>query len=281
MVLISVSEQIRSIFVLIFMNVYLIISTCSRIPSAGTIAALGNGRGVRGVIDDGSIRLHIVKGLDNEGDGTMSNVMEMVEACIIAGSDVINMSFVPSGSGGYLETFDELCTQAYTRYNTLLVAAAGNEGNRGLAYPASYRSVMSVAAVDQNGRRPSFSQYNSMVEISGPGVTIVSTEVGNTYDDSSGTSQATPHVAGVAALLWSYDKSCTAQQVRRILLASARPLASNGRCDEQYGRGLVQAADAIEMLKSGGCSVADNVGIFSTSNGFNTGKANDLTRMLT
>lgn len=133
---------------------------------------------------------------------------------------------------------------------------------------------MSVAAIDSNGRRASFSQYNNQVEISGPGVAVVSTKPGNRYDDSSGTSQATPHVAAVAALVWSYNKSCSATQIRRILLKSALPLGTGG-CDTQFGRGLVQAKAAVDMLLAGGCSAADNSGIFEASNGFNTGNTCD------
>lgn len=132
---------------------------------------------------------------------------------------------------------------------------------------------MSVAAIDSNGRRASFSQFNSRVEIAAPGVNIVSTKPGNRYDDSSGTSQATPHVAGVAALVWSYNRSCTAKQIRRILLKSALPLG--GGCSTQFGRGLVQAQAAINMLLSGGCSAADNSGILDATNGFNAGNTCD------
>lgn len=189
----------------------------------------------------------------------------MVEACVAADSDVINMSFVPSSGGGFDNAFNDVLEIAYTRYNTLLVAAAGNDGATELAYPASYRTVMSVAAVGNgpgNGVA-SFSQHNARVEIAAPGVDIVSTKPGNRIDDSSGTSQATPHVAGVAALVWSYDHTCSAEQIRRILLASAKP--SNRGCDQYYGRGLVQAKAAVDLLLAGGCNAGD-IGTFDASN---------------
>jgi len=78
---------------------------------AGIIAALGtNNQGVRGVIADESIRLHIAKGLDNKGDGSISNIIEMVEACISAGSDIISMSFTPSSasSGSSFNSFSDI-----------------------------------------------------------------------------------------------------------------------------------------------------------------------------
>lgn len=77
---------------------------------------------------NGGVLLHIGKGLDNQGEGTISNIIEMVEACISADSDIISMSFVPSGGGGFSESFNAILEAAYERYNMLLVAAAGNDG---------------------------------------------------------------------------------------------------------------------------------------------------------
>lgn len=81
---------------------------------------------------------------------------------------------------------------------------------------------------------------------------------------------ATPYVAGVAALLWSYNSTCSAQEIRKILLATALPLGTDG-CDIYYGRGLVQAKAAVDMLLADGCTAADNKGIFESSNGLNNG----------
>ena len=117
---------------------------------------------------------------------------------------------------------------------------------------------MSVAAVDSNEKRAYFSQYNSQVEIAGPGVSVRSTIPNNNgYANKSGTSMATPHVAGVAALVWSYFPECTNHQIRGALIKSARDKGAPG-CDTQYGHGIVDADAAFELLKNGGCDAGDN-----------------------
>ncbi len=156
---------------------------------AGTIAAIGNnGKGVVGVIPNADttsgIKLHIGKGLNDSGSGSSAGVVAAVVDCVAKGANVISMSL---GGGGYSNSESSTYEDIYLNDDVLIIAAAGNGGNSGLSYPASYPSVMSVAAVDSNENRASFSQYNEQVEISGPGVGVRSTIPGG-YDDYSGTS---------------------------------------------------------------------------------------------
>lgn len=217
------------------------------------------------------MRFHFGKGLHNDGTGSGEGVMKAVNDCITAGARIISMSLA---GGGFSQVEDNVFGTAYEN-GVLFVAAASNDNRDSKEYPASYSSVMSVAAledVDQSFlpyyKRAYFSNYNDQVEIAAPGVAITSTVPGNDYRTWSGTSMATPHVAGAAAILWSYNKTCTAKQIRKILYATTIPLADGG-CDEYFGRGMVQDQNAIDMLMSGGCDAAEGLGIFDDSNGYN------------
>merc|ERR1711982_311944 len=108
------------------------------------------------------------------------------------------------------------------------------------------------AAIDSNKNKASFSQYNDQVEISAPGVGVKSSLPDDKYAAWSGTSMATPHVAGVAGLLWMYFPDCKNYQIRNVLAATAKDLGTDG-CDIQYGYGLVQAKKAYELLSQGNC----------------------------
>jgi len=341
---------------------------------AGTIAALNNGIGVRGVIGTDP-NLHIVKVFNQAGWGYSSDLVSAINKCVSNGSDVINMSLGGTGSS----TSEKNGIQAAYDAGVLLIAAAGNDGivtstTDIESFPASYDSVMSVAAIDSNKVLADFSQKNSQVEISGPGVDVYSTypeglgsvvevsvsglsytanamenqgsatgllynfatgeaidsgasgnvcliERGNisfydkvkacqdsggigailynnaagsfggtlgdtnatsipsvtvsdtdgaamlaniglsatinigvgNYGKMSGTSMASPHVAGVAALVWSHHPTCTNVEIRNVLNVSAQDLGATGR-DVKFGHGLAQTKDAIDYITVNGCN---------------------------
>ncbi|MEE4245424.1 MAG: S8 family serine peptidase, partial [Kangiellaceae bacterium] len=142
---------------------------------AGTIAALNNGLGVRGVIGSDP-SMHIIKVFNASGWGYTSSLVSAIERCADAGSDVVNMSL---GGGGSSATEASAMQNLYNQ-GVLLIAAAGNDGNPNsttdaLSYPASYDAVMSVAAIDSSKALADFSQKNSQVEIAAPGVDVYST----------------------------------------------------------------------------------------------------------
>ncbi|MGN5150725.1 S8 family peptidase [Aeromonas enteropelogenes] len=219
---------------------------------AGTIAAVGgNDMGVVGGLPNQSVPLHIIKVFGANGWAYTSNLVGALNACQQTMSSrgftrmVINMSLggsVPS------KTEERAFNQAYSQ-NVLSVAAAGNAGNTSKSYPASYSSVVSVAAIDANKQLAYFSQRNDQVELAAPGVSVMSTVPGG-YAYYSGTSMATPHVVGVAALVWSQRLECSNDQLRQTLRLSSQDLGAAGR-DNSYGYGLVQARAAADRLALG------------------------------
>lgn len=218
---------------------------------SGTIAALGNNDlGVIGVNPGGNLNIHMVKVFDSSGLWAYgSDLAIAVDQCAASGAKVISMSL----GGGLPSAVEEAAFENAAANGILSIAAAGNSGNSILSYPASYDSVMSVAAVDSNGDRASFSQFNEQVEISAPGVGVLSTLPGNTYAAWDGTSMATPHVAGVAALVWSHYPTCTRAEIRQAINKSAEDRGSELR-DDLYGNGIIKAKDMFDMLANG-CDV--------------------------
>src|SRR4051812_3773967 len=146
--------------------------------------------------------------------------------------------------GGASTTLQQAVTKA-TNSGSLIVAAAGNDGDATLNYPAAYSEVVSVAATDNHDARASFSNANSDVEIAAPGVNVLSTygDSDTSYTTLSGTSMATPHVAGVGAVILDHNPTFTAAQARSKLDASVDDLGAAGR-DNSFGFGRVNLTKA-------------------------------------
>jgi len=220
---------------------------------AGSIGALGdNNKGVVGVIPSSlgdKFSFFIGKGLSDSGSGSSAGVMAAVQACVDNGANVVSMSL---GGGPYSQAANDFYHGLYETDDVLIIAAAGNGGNSALMYPASYEPIMSVAAVNSNENRASFSQYNEQVEIAAPGVSVKSTLPDNEYAAWSGTSMATPHVAAVAGILRMYFPQCKAFQIRRALISTTKDKGESG-CDVRYGFGIVQAKAAYQYLLENPC----------------------------
>ena len=218
---------------------------------AGTVAAEDDESGVVGVAPAAS--LYALKVLDSGGSGDYSDVIAALQWCVDNGIQVTNNSYGSSGVPGETvkAAFDDSAAAG-----VLHVAAAGNSGNppgRGdnVEYPAAYDSVIAVAATDQNDKRARWSSTGPDLELSAPGVAINSTLLGGGYGEKMGTSMASPHVAGTAALVlvWAANLGWTNDDVRAQLQDTADDLGASGR-DSLYGYGLVNAAEAAGL--SGG-----------------------------
>jgi thermitase len=207
---------------------------------AGTVAAIANnGKGVAGVAFNS--RLSICKALSSSGSGAISGVANCIRWAAQQGVKVISMSL----GGGASTTLQQAVQAAWNNGNgAVVVAAAGNDGNSTVSYPAGYPEAVSVAAVDSSNAHASFSNANSDVEVAAPGVNVLSTKRGGGYVAFSGTSMATPHVSGVAALIWGRNPSFNALQVRNKLDASVDDKGAAGR-DPSYGFGRVNLVKAL------------------------------------
>jgi subtilisin family serine protease len=194
---------------------------------AGTIGAVGNnGVGVAGI--NWSVRLMALKFLKANGSGWTSDAIDALNYAVAMGAKISSNSW---GGGGYSQALSDAIAAAGATGH-LFVAAAGNTGsnNDGAPfYPASYNlaSIISVAALDSAGQLAAFSNYGAAsVDLGAPGVGILSTVPGSSYASYSGTSMATPHVAGAAALLLALHPGWTQAELKAGLLSTTRSLAS-------------------------------------------------------
>ncbi len=167
---------------------------------AGIVAALDNNYGVVGVAPKASI--YAIKVLNRRGSGYISSIIAGIDWCIDNNIDIINMSL---GSYSNVPEFGAICDKAKNTYGILIVAAAGNDATSTPFYPASYKSVISVGATTINDQLAYFS--NLGFEIAAPGYDIYSTYKGGIYKTLSGTSMASPHVAGTLALMLQAKKT--------------------------------------------------------------------------
>jgi subtilisin family serine protease len=220
---------------------------------AGTIAAKKDGVGVVGVAP--GAELYALKVLSASGSGSGSNIVAALEWAADNGMQITNNSYGSSQSSVTMETAF-LNSEAR---GVLHVASAGNSGRcdgkgpNTVGYPARYSSVIAVAATNSSDVRPCFSSTGPEVELAAPGVAINSTKMGGGYIEYNGTSMASPHVAGAAALVISAnitDKNGNGfviDEVRQVLQSTAEDIGPEGR-DTWYGFGLVSAVSAVSSL---------------------------------
>ncbi len=218
---------------------------------AGVLSALANSTGTKGVSAENNLNLHIVKIIDNPNSWEMygSDMIDALERCEAAGSHLVNISI----GGQHTSMLEQEAFQLAWDKGMLMVASAGNRGSNALFYPASYESVISVGAVDQNKTAWQYSQTNSQVEFTAPGVGVYSTLPGNQYSSWDGTSVAAPFITGAAAQVWSQYPECRNVDIRTVLQQTAEDLGEPAR-DTTFGFGLVQMDAAIAKIKTLNCA---------------------------
>jgi thermitase len=214
---------------------------------AGTVAAAtDNGEGVAAVCP--SCRLLIAK----SGDELFfdADVVQGIYWSVDNRADAINLSLGFAGDSRILEHAVDYAWQQ----GVVVVAAAGNFATDEPSYPAAYDKVISVAATNQNDRRAPFSNFGATIDVAAPGVHITSTfprtadcDSDNMpdnvdYCDLSGTSMASPHVAGLAGLLAAQGR--TAPEIRRQIEKTAVDLGKDGK-DKVFGWGRIDARRAV------------------------------------
>jgi subtilisin family serine protease len=219
---------------------------------AGTIGAVGNdGLSIAGV--NWQTTMLPSKFLSASGSGSLEGAVNAIKYATKMGAKILSNSW---GGGGYSEALKEAIEEAGAA-GALFVAAAGNDGvdnDSDPHYPSNYElpNVISVAATDNRDAIASFSNYGRRtVHVSAPGKNIYSTVKDGQYAIYSGTSMATPHVSGIAALIWGANPSWTYADVKKRLIETSTPVrglrrksASNGRVNAYNAfHGIITPSD--------------------------------------
>jgi thermitase len=183
------------------------------------------------------------------GAGIVDNINAGIKWAVDNDADVINMSLGIKHTGGGLP-HEDVIRYALSK-NVTVVAASGNDGTSERYYPGALPGVIAVGAVDTSGSVTRFTSYGANITVVAPGLNIYSSFANNTYALASGTSQASPFVAGSIALAKSYalerGKKLTNNEITYILKNTSDKVDSRLR-NELAGYGLINLADAFKLL---------------------------------
>lgn len=211
--------------------------------TAGTIA----GRTVAGRAIGVAPRAKLASAIVIEGGDTTARVLAGMDWIISQGARVLSMSL---GFPGYTADFLDL-TRILRERGVLPVFAVGNEGPGTSRSPGNYQDALSIGAMGSDERVADFSSsrefsFGPVPDLVAAGVSVLSARPGGGYQEMDGTSMATPHVAGLAALLLSHDPSVTIDRVEKAILGSCKTLA--GDPAERQGAGVPDAVKALALL---------------------------------
>ena len=187
-----------------------------------------------------------VKVLDDQGSGYSSDIALGIRFAVDKGAKVINLSL---GSSSFDQVIESALEYAASK-NVTIVAAAGNDGEDEISYPASSKYAISVGASTSADELADFSNYGKGLDIVAPGEKIASLVTNGNVQYASGTSMASPHVAAVASLLYSQKPSITRTDVEKVLFQNAKDLGKKGY-DTIYGNGRLDAYKAFMSGNTG------------------------------
>lgn len=209
---------------------------------SGVIAAKVNNRlGIAGVVGTAEVKILPLRVANSAGEGFVADVIKAIDYAIAHGADVINISM---GSEIYSDS-ENAAVQRAVQAGVIVVAAAGNDGNSTVNYPASYDNVLSVGSIDNTKTRSDFSNYNNKVGVVAPGEDIYSCYPHNSYLYLNGTSFSAPMVSGIAAVLRAINPSLKNNEVINIIETTAQDRGTIGR-DSRYGYGVVNMDEAVK-----------------------------------
>lgn len=225
--------------------------------TVGTIAGVGNnGLGVVGV--NWNARIMAVKFLSSSGSGSLDDGAKALQYAADMGARVSSNSW---GCNCQSLLTDDAVKYEHDKGMVILAAAANSNADALGFSPASADYAMTIAASDQNDIKASFSNFGEKIDVAAPGVDILSARatnnpmctadrtVGTDYCRVSGTSMATPHVAGLAALLWSKNPTLSNEQIRQIIRNGAVDLGNPGK-DPSFGYGRIDANGSMLLVNS-------------------------------
>ena len=223
-------------------------------------ATYGNGKGGSGIAngpDNDMAELYVAGVQDDDGNINDVDMIRAIEYFKEKGVKVVNMSL---GGYSYDNHIHKAMKAAYDAGITL-IAASGNDDTDKDSSPSSFKEVLSVNSSDSDNQTSYFSNYGFTSDISAPGSTIPSTVPGDRYVAYSGTSMASPVVAGVASLVLSANKDLTPRQVYNIICGTANKSMLKGKVfdDRQYGYGVVDAYAAVKAAYDMKEHPSDNV----------------------
>jgi subtilisin len=224
---------------------------------SGIICAKGNDIGVVGVAPDSN--LFAVKVLDDTGSGEIDNITRGIHWCVENNIHIISMSL---GGDGELDSKLKEAIDRAIASGCIIICAAGNSGDNNVSNPANYHPVICVGAIDKDRRLAEFSSKGATLDTVAPGVGILSCVTGNRYARMSGTSMATPYVAGVASLYYQLMSKLgfTPSQghFEELVRRTSIDLGSKGH-DHLYGWGLINPKHLLlEAMKKGEPNIPPN-----------------------